>query len=103
MQGARSTLIMFVVFLGLASYVYFVELERSPASDIPPNEQLFDVEAESIGAITISADGNEISLSKTDDGEWKLTAPVQARADTTEVSSMTTRLASIENQSSRLG
>jgi hypothetical protein len=96
MQGARSTLIMFVVFLGLASYVYFVELERSPASDIPPNEQLFDVEAESIGAITISADGNEISLSKTDDGEWKLTAPVQARADTTEVSSMTTRLASIE-------
>ena len=96
MRGARSTLVMLVVFLGLAAYVYYVELERRPASETPPNEQLFDTESDSITTLTLAVDGDETSLAKNDGGEWELTAPVVARADATEVSSITSRLASLE-------
>ena len=96
MRGARSTLIMLVVFLGLAAYVYYVELERLPASESPPNEQVFDIESDAIDALTVSADGQETALAKSEDGDWELTNPVQGRADATAVSSITSRLASLE-------
>ena len=96
MRGARSTLIMLAVFLGLAAYVYYVELERLPASETPPNEQVFDIESDAIDALTISAGGQETALAKSESGDWELTTPVQASADATAVSSITSRLASLE-------
>lgn len=96
MRGARSTLVLLVVFLGLAAYVYFVERGRRPASEPPPNEPVFELEADAIDAITLSVDGNEIALSKAAEDGWTISAPIQARADTTTVSTMTNRLASLE-------
>ena len=96
MRGARSTLVMLVVFLGLAAYVYFVELERRPASEDLPNEQVFGIESDAIEDLTISLDGDDTTLTKSEGGDWELTAPVEARADATAVSTMTSRLASLE-------
>ena len=42
MRGARSTLILLVVFVALGAYVYLVELERPPTSETPLNESLID-------------------------------------------------------------
>lgn len=96
MRGVRSTLAMLIVFLSLAAYVYFVELERRPASEEPPNEQVFEIESDAIVDLTLSVDGNETILTKSDSGDWELTAPVEANAADDSVSAMTSRLASLE-------
>jgi len=97
MHGTRSTPVLLVVFLALGAYVYFVELERPPASETPPNEQLFEWEADAITGLTIDSGGETTVLSRTADGDgWQVTAPVSAAADETQISSITSALESLE-------
>ena len=97
MRGTRSTLILLVVFLALGAYVYLIELERPPASATPPNESLLDTTAEEFSRLSIGVDDTETVLTRTDDGDaWQLTSPVTAAADDTQISSITSALASIE-------
>lgn len=97
MRGARSTLVLLVVFVALGAYVYLVELERPPASETPPNETLFDAATEDFRQLTISVEGAETVLARTeDDAAWQVTAPVAAPADDAQVSSLTSALASLE-------
>lgn len=97
MRRARSTLVLLIVLVALGAYVYFVELERPPASETPPNESLVDTTADEIGRLVIAAGGAETVLTKTDDDdEWRLTAPISAPADETQVSSITAALAALE-------
>ena len=96
MRGARSTLAMLVVFLGLAAYVYFIEMERRPASETPPNEQLFELAAEDIQALTVKTGGDETVLHRTADDEWELTSPIEETADAAAVSSITSEVSTLE-------
>ena len=97
MRGARSTLVLLIVFVALGAYVYFIELDRPPASETPPNELLLDTAADEIRRLTIGAGGVDTVLTKTDDGDaWQLTAPIAAPADDTQVSSITSALAALE-------
>ncbi len=96
MRGARSTLVMLVVFLGLAAYVYFIEMERRPASETPPNEQLFELGAEDIQALTVKTGSDETVLHRTADDEWELTSPIEGAADAAAVSSITSRVSTLE-------
>jgi len=97
MRGTRSTLMLLVVFVALGSYVYFVELERPPASETPPNERLLDTTADEFSRLTIGVDDEDTVLTRTDDGgAWQLTAPVASPADDAQVSSITSALASLE-------
>ena len=97
MRGARSTLMLLVVFVALGAYVYFVELERQPASETPPNESLLDTTAEEFSRLTIGVGDEETVLARADDGDaWQLIAPVATPADDTQVSSLISALASVE-------
>ncbi len=97
MRGARSTLILLVVFVALGAYVYLVELERPPASETPPNESLLGTPAEEFSRLTIDVENEETVVTRTDDGTgWQVTAPVEAPADDVQVSSVTSALASLE-------
>ena len=97
MRGARSTLILLVVFVALGAYVYLVELERPPTSETPLNESLLDTSAEEFRQMTIGVEDAETVLTRTDDGTaWQVTAPVAAPADDAQVSSLTSALASLE-------
>ena len=96
MGRARSTLVLLAVFIALAGYVYFVELERRPASETPPNEQLFTWETDNLTALTIDFGGEETTLERVDDAAWQLTAPITTAADETQVSSITSALASLD-------
>ena len=97
MRGARSTMILLVVFVALGAYVYLVELERPPTSEAPPNETLFDAAAEDFRRLTIGVEGAETVLTRSDDNNaWQVTAPVEAPADDTQVSSVTSALAALE-------
>ena len=96
MRGARSTLVMLVVFLGLAAYVYFIEMERRPASETPPNEQLFELGVEDIQALTVKTGSDETVLHRTADDEWELTSPIEGAADAAAVSSITSEVSTLE-------
>ena len=100
MRGLRSTLVMLVLFVALGGYAYFVESERPPASQTAPNEQVFDFEADDVAELRVTADGGEVThlerASEDEDGDWKLTSPIEAGADDTGVSSITRGLASLE-------
>ncbi len=96
MRGARSTLILLIVAVGLGAYVYLVELERPPASETPPPEQLFELDAAEITDLEITAGDAQTAIRKDSADEWQLSAPVEARADEGQVSSMTRRLSSID-------
>ena len=99
MRRGYSTLILLVVFATLGLYVYFVELERPPASEMPPNQFLMDVDPEDFTGLTITADGEETVLEQSANGnEWRLTDPVTALADETQVSSITSALSTLQIQ-----
>jgi hypothetical protein len=94
MRGLWSTIALVVVLAGLGAYIYFVDSKR-PAGGIEEKQKVFSVEADKIEEITLTSENETSTLRKTD-GTWKLTAPVAADANQTEVSSLTSNLASLE-------
>lgn len=88
---------MLVAFLALGAYVYFVELERPPASETPANERLVELEGDEITGFTVVFEGEVTELSRASGGEvWQVTAPIASPADETQVSSMASALASLD-------
>ncbi len=102
MKGTRSTLVMLLVLLTLGAYVYFVELDRLPASETPPNERLFaSFEPDDIQSLIIRGSEGDTSLERRPGDDtlgvaWHLTAPVETRADEVEVSTVASSLSSVE-------
>jgi hypothetical protein len=94
MRGLTSTIILVIVLAGLGGYIYFVESER-PAGGLEVKDKVFSVEADELEEITVTAQGETTTLSKSD-GTWKITSPVTVDADTNEVSSLTSALAGLE-------
>lgn len=99
MQRFRSTSLLLVLFLALGGYAYFIESERSPASDDPPAEQAFDIEADAIGSLIVTSDNGdvtEVNRADTDTTNWSVTAPFSASADGNAASAIANSLASLE-------
>ena len=99
MRGLRSTLVLLLLFLAIGGYAWFIERERPPASETAANEQAFDVEADRITALTVTADNGDVTeLSRAAEGEndWTVTAPVDAAADDNAATGIASSLASLE-------
>jgi hypothetical protein len=97
MRGGKSLLVLLVVALGLGAYIYFVESKRD-VDDTAKKDKVFAVQAGSIDEITIhSASGQETTLKKTGD-DWAVTAPVQAPADQSAVSSIASTIETLDVQ-----
>jgi hypothetical protein len=94
MRGLTTTILLVLALAGLGAYIYFIDSER-PAAGVEAREKVFAVEADEIEEITVTAKGESTTLRK-GDGVWTITAPVAADADATEVSNLTTALASLE-------
>jgi Domain of unknown function (DUF4340) len=94
MRGLKSTLALLVVLIGLGAYIYFVD-SRRPASGTETREKVFTVEADKIQEIRLTA-GDETSVLRKVDGTWRMAEPVQADADQSAVSSLTSNLATLE-------
>ncbi len=95
MRGLRSTIALLVVFVGLGGYIYFVTWKKPAADTESKQEKVFaSVQADKIDELRIkSASGDTTTLKKTDGG-WQLVDPAAVRADESEVSGITTNLAS---------
>jgi hypothetical protein len=94
MRGFKSTLALLIVLAGLGGYIYFVDAKR-PAGGAEQKEKAFTVEADKLQEIRVTSGGETSVLRKTD-GTWKMAEPVETDADQTEVSSLTSNLATLE-------
>ena len=100
MQRGRSFLIMMVVALGLGAYIYFVEMNRDPASAgaTPPKEKVFAIESGKIEEVEVRAESGDVTTVKKTGDTWQITAPQTLEADTTELGGLISTIESLEQQ-----
>src|SRR5438876_10246593 len=91
----RNLGIIAALFLTLGAYVYFYEIrgekKREEASE--KEKKLFQFEQKDIASITIRTGSDEFALQK-DKDTWKLTKPIETKADKSAVDSIAIDLAS---------
>ena len=91
----RNLGIVAACFLALGLYVYFYEIrgekKREEASE--KEKKVFQFEQKDIASITIKAGNEEFELQKDKDA-WKLTKPIETKADKSAVDSIALDLAS---------
>ena len=94
-MGRLTSMIALVLVLGgLGAYIYFVDNKR-PATGVEEKAKVFTLEADKVEEVTITSDTESSTLRKVD-GTWRMTAPVQADADQTAISSVTNALSTVE-------
>ncbi len=97
MRGFRSTLVLLAVLAGLLGYIYYVMKPGSaPTTDQKP--RVFTIEVDKIDTLQVKSSKGETSALARKDGTWHLTAPLEVKADETEVSGLISNLASLEVQ-----
>ncbi|HTU99334.1 MAG TPA: DUF4340 domain-containing protein [Luteitalea sp.] len=97
MKRGRSTLILLVLAAALGGYIWFVEREGTTSDDEPKAERVFaSLDQDAIAALTVkAANGDETSLKKGNAG-WTIESPIQVPADASEVSGVTSNLATLD-------
>lgn len=93
MRGVKSTLILFVVLVGLGAYIYFVD-SKQPLGDQTTKEKVFaGVNPDDIEELEIKAEDGERSQLKKEGEAWTIVSPITATSDAGELSSLTGALA----------
>ena len=96
MRGVRSMIVLLAVFLGLLGYVYFYGEKKPLGPDAgEPRQKVFAIEADKIEELQVKSAKGERSILKKANGAWTMVEPEQTKADQTEVTSITTNLASL--------
>lgn len=97
MKSLRTLGVLVVLLGGLAAYLYYVDAEK-PVGETEEKPKVFAVEADQIEELKVSTiAGGVAELKKSADG-WYLTKPQQLRADDSEVTGITSNLASVSIQ-----
>ena len=99
MRSVWSTLASIVVLAGLVGYIYFVDPRASPTRRGQGEGLRRHARGRRHrgGRRSSSADGETARVQKTD-GTWQLVEPAKAPADESELTSITSSLASLEMQ-----
>jgi hypothetical protein len=108
MQRGRNLLLLLVLGLGLGAYVYFVEMKREPTSATADgsgggSESRKKVFGDGLDAAKIeelrltSSSGERTTLKKSGGAAWQIVEPIQSAVDETEVTSVTSNLATLES------
>jgi hypothetical protein len=99
MRGLWSTLGMIVVLAGLVGYIYFVDSKSEPGTP-EAKEKVFGgtLSTTDIEEVQIKLASGENSRLQKIDGTWRLVEPSPAPADESELTSITSGLASLEMQ-----
>jgi hypothetical protein len=98
-RGARSTLLLLGVLVGLVAYIYFIDRNR-PLEEAEERDNVFEgVTADDIEELEIRSEDEETTRLTKSDGQWRIVEPVTADADADELSTIATTLADLEIQS----
>jgi len=96
MSRLWSTIALTAVLAGLGGYIYFVEIGSDPNAGEAREKVFAALEADAVAELEVrGSEGEPARLTKTDD-TWRLVEPVAAAANDSEVSSITSNLASLE-------
>jgi hypothetical protein len=95
MRGLPSTIVLFVVLVGLGAYIYFVA--SKPADTASKQEKLFaGLDADKVQEIKVKTDAGEITTLKKEGGSWKIVAPVSASASDADAQGVANTIGSLE-------
>src|SRR4029450_12016017 len=99
MRGLRSTPALVLVLAGLGAYIYFVtwKLPEGGATDAKKLDKVFAAyEADKVEELKVMSAAGDATTLKKDGGGWQVTQPIAAKADESEVSSITSALGQME-------
>jgi hypothetical protein len=97
MRGLRSTIALVVVLAGLGAYIYFVTWKTPEGDTSKKTDKVFTgVQADKIEELRITSAGGDATTVKKDNGTWQVLQPVAAKADESEVSGITSALATTD-------
>jgi hypothetical protein len=94
-RSGRSLVVLAVVLGGLIAYWYFVDRTRPEGEQQP---KVFDVQADAIRSVRIASAQEGTTVLVKDGDTWRMSEPAAAPADSSEVSNITSSLASLEEQ-----
>jgi hypothetical protein len=89
----RNTLILALLFAGLAGYLYFIEIDK--AAQEAKKKTLFDIDTEAVTALTLVYPDRTIAVKKVDD-KWRMTQPIEDLADEPTVTNLVRAIADCE-------
>ena len=95
MRGVRSLILLLVIALPLGWYAYR-DYQKPASDDGPKKDKVFTVESDKIEEIAVKSESGERTRLQKSGTEWKIVAPAAASPDATEVSGLTSNLASLE-------
>src|SRR5262245_35087990 len=97
MRGLRSTIALAVVLAGLGGYIDFVTWKQPETPDTGKKlDKVFTVSSDKIEELKVTTASGDATTVKKEGGGWKLTDPVSASADESEVSGITNALATAD-------
>lgn len=92
----KTTLVLLAAFAALLAVVLLFESKDRKAAAVKEKEgKLVDVASADVRKIEIKREDGTIALEKDAQGAWRLTAPLQAGADATEVEGLLSALSSL--------
>ena len=97
-RGLWSTLAMIVVLGGLGAYIYFV-LNKQPDASAAASKQekvFASTQSDKIDEVRVTSSAGDATTARKENGTWQIVQPVTAKADDSELNSITSALSSIE-------
>jgi len=93
----KTTLILLVVFAVLLAAVLFFESRSKARKETEEKgKKLVDLAAADVEKITLKNEGGTITFKKDDKGEWLIIEPLEAKADSSEVSRLAEDFSSLK-------
>jgi uncharacterized protein DUF4340 len=95
MRGLSSFAVMLVVLLGLGSYIYLYQWKQPPIV-VEKKVKAVEIKQDQIEQFVIKPASGEASTISKNDGEWKITAPIAAPADDTQMTQLVSLVTGLE-------
>lgn len=89
---SKATLILLVVFIALLVVVLFVKPKVKEEAEV----KLVDLKADDVQKVSLKKGAEELAFQKDDKGEWAITQPLAAKADTFEVNRLAEDFSSLK-------
>ncbi|HID95370.1 MAG TPA: DUF4340 domain-containing protein [Candidatus Latescibacteria bacterium] len=94
----KGTLVLAVIFAALGTYVYLYEVKggakRERAKELA--KKVFPFEEDEVKGLSLRYSGRTVVCSKEQEGEWKITSPVETDGDKTAIERIVTDLRNLK-------
>jgi hypothetical protein len=96
MRGLRSLILLLVIAIPLGWYTWR-DSHRAASDDLPKKDKVFaGIEADKIEEVAVKSESGDRTRLQKSGTEWKIVAPANAQPDASEVSGLTSNLATLE-------